>query len=402
MTAPPGEPSVVRPAIVYVLLFGSVGAYFPYISVFYREIGLPLGAVGGLMALNAAVGLVAAPAWGALADRTRDLRGPIVLAGLWASLAAAWLAVAREPLAIAAATALLGAGAAGVGPMLDSLTIERLGERRDRFGRARAWGSAAFIAGALLTGALIDRTGAPGMFLVNAPGLLLTSVVAYVLLRGGPSRRRTAIAISPLEGLAGILRHPSLSVFLVGSVLVWTSVSAVTTFVSVHLVTMGAQGQLVGLVWALGALVEVPLMFLFPTLARRWGVNRLLVVGAVAFAVRSAGWALAGQPLLLVAVAPLGGIGFALFYVGTVGHVARAVPADVQATAQGIFSGTAFSTGSILGSLIGGQLAAALGIPALFGLSAVATVVAAGLVWWAIVAAHGPAPRSGGFSAAGR
>lgn len=387
-------PSVVRPAIVYALLFGSVGAYFPYIAVFYREIGLPLEAVGGLAALNAAVGLVAAPLWGAIADRARDLRGPLVLAGAWAALAATWLAVARDPLAVAMAAALLGAGAAGLGPMLDSLTIERLGERRERFGRARAWGSAAFIVSALGTGLLIERVGAPGLFLVGAPGLLLTSVAAYALLGGGPTRRRT-ITLSPLQGLVGILRHPSLSLFLLGSVLVWTSVSAVTTFISVHLVALGAEGQIVGLVWALGALVEVPLMLAFPAIARRFGNERLLVVGALAFAVRALGWALAGAPELLIVVAPLGGVGFGLFYVATVGYVSHAVPREVQATAQGIYSGTAFSTGSILGALIGGQLAGRVGIPTLFGVAGIATLAAAVLVWWAILAARGPAHRTG-------
>ena len=34
------QPSIVRPAIVYFALFGAVAAYFPYISVYYRSIGL--------------------------------------------------------------------------------------------------------------------------------------------------------------------------------------------------------------------------------------------------------------------------------------------------------------------------------------------------------------------------
>ncbi|HVL54741.1 MAG TPA: MFS transporter [Vitreimonas sp.] len=393
-SAPQTVPSVVRPAIVYVLLYASIGAYFPYIAVFYREIGMSLAAVGGLLALSAAVGLVAAPVWGALADRTRNLAGAIVLAGVWAAVGGAWLGVARDPVVVVMATAVLAAGASGMGPMLDSLTIERLGDRRERYGRARAWGSAAFILGALGTGTLIDRTGAPGLFVVFAPGLLFTSLAAYLLLRGGRSRRRVA-RLSPLEGVAGILRHPSLSLFLLGSVLVWTSVSAVTTFVSVHLVSLGAEGQVIGALWALGALVEVPLMFLFPILARRIGNERLLVIAAIAFALRSIGWALAGQPLLLLAVAPLGGIGFGLFYVATVGYVARAVPSGVQATAQGVFSGTAFSTGSILGSLIGGQLASAVGLPVLFGVSGIVTGLAGLLVWWAIAAPGGPGRRTG-------
>ena len=124
-------------------------------------------------------------------------------------------------------------------------------------------------------------------------------------------------------------------------------------------------------------------MLAFPLLVRRVGAERLLVLGGLAFAVRAGLWALTSDPLLFVVIAPLGGIGFALFYVGTVTYVSRAVPPSVQATAQGLFSGTAFSIGSILGAVVGGQLAAALTIPGMFAVSAAVTAAGAAIVLWA-------------------
>jgi len=61
-------------------------------------------------------------------------------------------------------------------------------------------------------------------------------------------------------------------------------------------------------------------------------------------------------------------------------YVARAVPPSVQATAQGLFSGTAFAMGAILGSVLGGQVAAVLTIPGMFGVSAGATLIGAVIV----------------------
>ena len=72
--SPPVPASIVRPAVVYFLLFGAVAAYFPYIAVYFRSIGLGLPAIGLLAALNAGVAVIAAPAWGALVDR--DPRRP--------------------------------------------------------------------------------------------------------------------------------------------------------------------------------------------------------------------------------------------------------------------------------------------------------------------------------------
>ena len=381
----PVPASIVRPAVVYFLLFGAVAAYFPYIAVYFRSIGLDLPAIGLLAALNAGVAVVAAPAWGALVDRTRDVRGPLLVAGLWSAAAGIWLAVTREPILVGIAVVTLAAGSAGLGPMLDSRTIQIVGKNRDRYGRARAFGSLAFTIGALGVGILIGQTGPQGMFLVYVPGLFLTGVVAYVLLgspdRGtGPTGRFTA---SFASGLSDLVRDPTLLLFFIGSVLLWIAVSAVHTFLSVHLVQLGASSALVGLVWTPGALVEVPLMLAFPLLVRRIGSERLLVLGGLAFAVRAGLWALTSDPLLFVAIAPLGGIGFALFYVGTVTYVSRAVPPSVQATAQGLFSGTAFSIGSILGAILGGQVAAAITIPGLFAVSAAVTAAGAGIVLWA-------------------
>jgi PPP family 3-phenylpropionic acid transporter len=387
--SPTTHPSILRPAVVYFALFGAVAAYFPYISVYYRAIGLSLPEIGLLAALNAGVAVIAAPAWGALVDRARDVRGPIAVAGLWSAAAATWLAVTREPLLVGIAVAILAAGSAGLGPMLDSRTIEIVGSNRDRYGRARAFGSLAFTIGALGVGLLIGQTGPQGLFLVYVPGLILTSLAAFILLgrpKGGPERTgpgRRIVSTGFASGLAGLLRDPTLLLFFAGSVLLWIAVSAVHTILSVHLVQHGASSANGGLVWTPGALVEVPLMLAFPLLVRRIGAERLLVLGGLAFAARAGLWALTSDPLLFVAIAPLGGIGYALFYVGTVTYVSRAVPPSVQATAQGLFSGTAFSIGSILGSVIGGQLADALTIPGMFAVSAAGTAAGAGIVLWA-------------------
>jgi MFS transporter, PPP family, 3-phenylpropionic acid transporter len=380
----PRPASLVRPSILYALLFGSVGAYVPYISMYFADIGLGLETIGLLSAIAAAVGLVAAPAWGAVADRSRDVRVPLLIGALWASAAAAWLGTATAPLTVALAMAALAAGTAGLAPMLDSRTVAILGADRDRFGRARAWGSAAFIVTALGVGQLIDRLGTEALVLVWVPALALTGIAAFVLLRGGPQRARAARALGSGSALLAMLRSRELGSFFLLSVLLWTAVSAVMTFASIHLVALGGDGAMVGALWALGAFIEVPLMFTFPVLVRRTGPEPLVVIGAVAYGLRALGWALAPSPIVLVALAPIGGVGFAFVYVGTVMVIARRVPASSQATAQGLFSGTTFSLGSIIGAVLGGQLAQATSIPVLFVVSAAIAMASALGIWLAI------------------
>src|SRR5712691_5401905 len=282
---PSRQPSVRGPAVVYALLFFAVGTFFPYLSVFYRSVGLSFEGIGVITALTGFVAVVAAPVWGTAVDRLRDARGPLLVAGLWGAAAAGWLAVNREPLMIAFASAVMSAGTAGM-------------DRCSTAGRARAWGSAAFVAGALAVGFFLDRTGPAGLFLLYAPGIAVTGVMAWLLLGRSAGRTGRTVSIGMGRDLGALVRDPTLLLLFVGSVIVWTAVSAVTTFVSVHLVELGSGSAVVGFVFAPGAIVEVPLMLAFPALARRTGAERLLILGAVAFAGRAAGWAIASEPWL--------------------------------------------------------------------------------------------------------
>ena len=392
-----GPAAIVRPAIVYALLFGAQGAYLPYISIYLVSTGLDLGTVGALIALFAAVSLVAAPSWGALADGIGDVRGPVVIASLLSGGAVLLLAVAVGPLAIAIATGLLAATWAGVIPLVDSQTVRIVGHR-DRFGQARAPGSGAFVVVAFATGAVLAMRGPGGMFVVYLPLVILTGLGALVLLRlptptatsSRASRRsssggagRALAGLSP-STILGILRTPRLGMFFVASVVVWTSHAALQGFISLRVNELGGDASMVAATWSLGAVIEVFLMTAFPALARRFGAERLIVIGAFSFVIRALISAVVDAPSAIVLASAFGGVGFSFFYVGTVSWVAGAVGRSVQATAQGIFTGTTNSVGAIVGSVVGGAIGGVFGLPALFGIAAVGYLTGAVLTWVAI------------------
>jgi PPP family 3-phenylpropionic acid transporter len=397
--------AVLRPAIVYSILFGAQGAYLPYISIYLASTGLDLGTVGVLIALFAAVSLVAAPWWGAFADASGDIRGPVVVAGLLSGVAVLALALAVGPVLIAITTAFLAAAWAGVIPMIDSRAVRMVGHR-DRFGQARAPGSGAFVLVAFATGAVLAVAGPGGMFIVYGPLVVLTGLSAWLLLRlpvhgstttvdqqprSGSGRARTGISAATI---LGVLRAPRLGIFFLASIAVWSSHSALLGFISLRVVDLGGSSTLVAATWSLGAAIEVPLMYAFPALARRFGTERLMVIGSFAFAVRALVSAISPDPLWIVLVSPFGGIGFAFFYVGTVTWVSGSVGRRVQATAQGVFTGTAQSMGAIGGSIVGGAIGAQFGLPALFAIAALGYAIGGCLVWLGLV--HAAAPKRPG------
>ncbi len=364
-------PPIWRAASTYIVYFVAVGAAFPYLPVHYRALGLDLGTIGLLAALSAATQLVAAPAWGGLADLFGRSRLTLPAAAVVAASGALALAFAREPIPVTAAVVVLSVGLAGISPVLDARTIELLGADRARYGRVRAWGSVSFVVSAALCGPLLDAWGTGALFVVYVPCLALTALIALSV-----PRRATTRHASLRRGAYQLIREPRMGRFLVGSLLVWACLSAVNGFYSIQVVALGGGASLVGVAWVVGALVEIPIMWTFPRLALRFSAERLLVAGSVIFAVRNLLAALAPSADVLVAISPLEGAGFGLFFVGGVGFVAARAPAGLAGTAQGVFSATT-GLAAIVGAGAGGLIASALSIPGMFAVAGAVGVVSA-------------------------
>ena len=253
-------------------------------------------------------------------------------------------------------------GLAGIGPTLDARTLETLGPGgRNRYGQVRAFGSLAFViidpAGRLAA----RRRGARTLFWVYLPCLLGTVVVTATIRRRGSTTR----SVSLLRGAGSILGAPGSLVFFGGFTIVWTALAATNAFYSIQVVALGGGNALVGIAWAFGAIIEVPLMYAFPRLGARFGTERLLVFGALVFTLRGFLAAMAFDPLMLVLIAPLEGIAFACVFVGGVTVLAARVRPSLGGTAQGLFSASA-GLATIIGSVVRGTIAGAVGIPGMF------------------------------------
>lgn len=378
----PAAESLVGPAIVYALLFGAVGAWPPFSTVYFGSLGIDLGSIGVLTAIPAAVSIVAAPAWGVIADRLGDVRPPIVVAGLWATFIAVVLALQPPVALLGILVGLMAAGSGGLGPLVDARTVQRLGRDRERYGRARLWGSISFMAVTIGVGALIAATSLVSSLVAYAL-LLGGGVVASVLLLGRSHRSATVSTISPLV-VVRLLRDPQLGLFFIGSVIVWTAANGIMTFFSLRIIQLGGDAELVGIGWAVNAVAEVPVMFAFAALARRFGTARLMVLGALVFAVRAVGWTAVDSATASVVVTTLGGIGYALFVVGTTAYIPGRVPPEMRATAQGLFFGTTYALGTILGAVLAGLVAGQAGLAAVFPAGVVASLLGALVVWLAV------------------
>jgi len=382
---------VRRAAFAYIVLFCAVAAWSPYLSLYYQSLGIPLAQIGALMAFTSAVGLVSAPVWGSIHDRYPRSFVLLPIAGmLLATGAFGLLNAGVTPLLIVSA-ACFAMGTSGIAPMMDVRILEQTGADRTRYGRVRACGSASFMLAAPLIGLLKDNHGAGSIFWVMIPAGLAGALIATTI----PGRTNVARMPSMWRAPGRVLRHKPIAFYLLGSFICLAAVSAQTVYIGPYLRSLGASNQLIGWAASIGALVEVPMMVFFPRLARRFGVERLILFGAVIIAFRQIANATITDPNLLVACTMFQGAGWGLLVVGGVTFVSRQAPKGTAATAQGLLSGAANSMASIAGTGLGGLLASLLGMRGMYMVTVVVGFVAVFVIAAAVLPYVGHSQQEG-------
>ena len=72
----------VRILVAYLVFYAALGAAYPFLPVFYHDLGLALDEIGLLIAVQSAIMLVCGPVWGGLSDRFPRSRLALPLAAM--------------------------------------------------------------------------------------------------------------------------------------------------------------------------------------------------------------------------------------------------------------------------------------------------------------------------------
>jgi len=362
---------LIAPKLFYFCWFAALGMYSPYISLYFRSVGLDLAQIGLLVALPGLIQIAATPLWGLLADALRIHRAllPLVVVGSMAPV----LLIARSSgfELLIALVALVAVFTAPVAPLSDSATLALLGANRSRYGAQRVWGAVGWGLSTLAAGELVDRLGPTG----GIPGYLLLGALAAA---AGAFLPRAALPQVDFRAAATTLvRDVRWARFLGFLLLVGCCNAAINAFLSLYLQDLGADGAQIGVAIAIASVSELPVMVLAPLMLRRWGSRPLLIGAGLIYGLRAAIYALAPGLGWAMAAQALHGPGFAALWAGGVDEAHRLAPKGLEVTAQSLFGTTFFGIATALASATGGWLYRDMGYGALFGVASFVALLGA-------------------------
>jgi len=325
--------SSVTVSAFYFLCFLAAGAYLPFYSLWLQSIGITENQIGVIAACPSIILVLTTLSIGGLADRARDWRSAIITCNIAVALFASLLPLVHEYVPVLLVWTLWSVLLLAMMPILDAASIRMARHRSQSFDRMRAMGSVGFIVGVWLIGRVIDSWGIDSF-------LWLLIILAWVRAAASLSlpRFRDGLAKKDTEPLVaadfGSIRSAWFVYTLVGAALIHASHAYFYTMGSVIWRESGYDASTISGFWVLAVSVEVGVMWVFASIARRFSARKLLLMAGVLASIR---WLIFGFDVsfpVLLFVQTLHGITFALLFLATINFIANWTPVHIAARAQ--------------------------------------------------------------------
>jgi PPP family 3-phenylpropionic acid transporter len=364
------------------------GTLLPFLPVFLvRFHGLSPGQVGVALAMSSVAALVTPPLLAAWADAGISVRG--LAAGALVATAATVLLLRLDMGFWGLLLVLLALGGCyePVKTLLDGAFFATSGGPDDLgvgYDRVRLWGTVGFAVPAVIVLFLAGPSGE----LKSVPALacvlcLLGATLACALpVRRRPAGPRPRASVtSPLRSAAAeVVRSRHGLVFVTAMFLLQAAMAVHVVFYPILATDMaGLPARWLGVLSTIGLVAELACMVAFGALLRRWGWQRLMVVGGAAGSLRLALLAAVPTAAVVVTTQLLHGLVIIALLVGSRSLLNQLAAEGTRHALQGLYATVVWGGGRVVGSLLG-ALAAAAYLGLVFALAAVTATVAAGML----------------------
>jgi len=360
------------------------GVTMPFLNTYLQDSGWRFDSIGSLAALAGLVSLVVHLPGGFLIDRFRHSRVLLAAASLIVGGAFGFLAlVPATRLWVGVLLVTAAVGKPFFGPLTNALTLGLVGHNRlDRaLGINQAWNHAGNIAAALTAMALVSLLPVASVFFAVAAASVCAASSALLIRPSELDERRASgldqTPVSQMVRLTDLLKDRRLAVLLGAAVLFHLANAPVMPLVAQKVRHVGGSNGHVAAVVLVAQSVMIPVAILAGLLAQRFGHKRILAVGFAVLPVRIALYAVSDDPVVLVAIQALDGVGAGIFGVTAVAVCAEATRGRGRFNALAGTLATAVGMGGAVGPLVSGFVVQNWGFAAAFAAFAIVATVAA-------------------------
>ena len=340
----------------YFFYFSLLGAMMPYWSLYLKQLNFDAKAIGLLMATLYCSRIFAPSLWGWLADKTGKRMSII----RWGA-AATWLLF----LGIFWQESAWGIGLImlaysffwnAVLPQFEVVTLNHLGDKRERYSQIRVWGSIGFTLTVVALGYIFDFISVSWLPVIMLLLMIMIWLNACLVPAGDTSTVLESTEHSNGGMFLSTLCRPAVIAFFAATFLVQLSHGPYYTFFSVMLEDQGFNRSEIGYMWSLGVVAEVVAFIFMHRMIGRFGVRGVMLFSLLMAVVRWAVIALYPTNIVLLLMSQLlHAFTFGALHSTGVALVHNFFDANTQGRGQALFSSVGFGLGGTLGAVLSGM-----------------------------------------------
>ena len=345
---------IAWPLFLFFFFFCAfLGVMMPYISVYYKSIGLTASEIGRLMSTFTLSGILIPHFWGWLTAKIGLPKRVLQLGVLGCFIAVIPFNWSNQFETLWLLTCLMALFYSALLPMTDSLSVRSIRRLDVPYTRIRVGGSIGYVVAVAGAGFLIGHFGIwiviPTMCVCLALAVGTTFFIKEQAYDVNTQKETTSF-------LSLVKTHESM-LFFVLAFLAFMSHAPFNVFFAIHLSEAGYSGEHIGMLMALGVIIEIVLFLFFGNTIKKFHVVHIVALCFITGVVRwfLVGW-FASTLWILIFTQLLHCITFALFHMVSIEQIRRLFPERYSGQGQAMYSAFAIGLGGGLGMVLTGYI----------------------------------------------
>lgn len=357
-----------------VMYWVCAGLFTPFLSALFTRKGLSALEIGIVLASMPFCCICIQPIWTSIADRYGCRKLMLVCLSIAAAVVTPMFMDADSFWTILCTAFCFSAFFQALLPLCDSLVVEASLRNGADFSRIRMGGTVGYAIVVSLFGYVFERR--PDLQSLVVSFSLLTFALAAAGLPQSWHEKAVKVDNSMPAGISvsGLFDSRGVIAVLAFAFVTYVGLGFHGAFLGRLAVEMGEGQVLVGLLSAVSAASEIPVLFIARSLMRKYGVYRLLISSCFATAIRLLLVGTGIIPLMVVAQL-FQGPGYMFAYYGAVTYISAHVLPGCEARGQSILVMVQAGLATIVANFLGGFVADSYGVSTAFIMTAAAVLI---------------------------
>lgn len=350
-----------------------IGVIFPFLSLYYKQIGLNMGQIGLLTALPGLTIIIAQQMWGYYADEVFGAKKLLIMTNTIAVAFFFIIGMTKTFYILVIFVFIFYFFNSPMLQLLNSLLLKQKDGAR-KYSFIRSFGSFAFVITNVLMGYITTKT--KSVWIIFPAAIIIIFLFNRSLRKVPDIPKKKSRPEKFIDIQKYFLRNKKVIYLLMMIFFAQSAYSASYMFLSFYIKELKGTNSDVAWCYSLAALIEIPFFMIMGRLSHKYGNLFLIKIALLLQIIRWFGVYCSSSIFHIYLTQLLHPITFSFFYVGTIVYINKIAGEKHHSSAQTLHGLIYSGLSQFLGNLLGGQIVQIFGLQILFLLSSLSNFIA--------------------------